>query len=157
MPLLQLHDSSLCEVNNAVTLARGREPVGCLSAITGGDLARSWRWDESLNHYGTGDELRVVAADGRGCWGRFDLWRDRDDCPFDADDAALVRAASTSLGCALRRATVRSRTNAPKAPLETGILLIGPDLLPRAATAAVQAWFRALNPGGFRTKMAFRP
>jgi len=152
MPLLQLHDSSLCEVNNGVMLALGRERVGCLSAITDGNLARSRRWDESLNHYGTGDELRVVAVDERGCWGRFDLWRDRDDRPFDADDVALVRAASTSLGRALRRATIRSRTNAPKAPLETGILLIGPDLLPRGATATVQAWFRALNPAGFPYK-----
>ena len=150
MPLLQLHDSSLREVNNGVTLARGRERVGCLSAMTGGDLARSRRWDESLNHYGTGDELRVVAVDERGCCGRFDLWRDRDDRPFDADDTALVRAASTSLGRAVRRAMVKSRKKAP--PLETGVLLIGPDLRSRARTPTVEAWFRALNPGSFPYK-----
>jgi DNA-binding CsgD family transcriptional regulator len=148
MPRLQLHDASLREVNNGVALARNRDHVGCLSAITGGDLARSRRWDESLNHYGTGDELRVVAVDERGCWGRFDLWRDRGGHPFDADDAALLRAASTSLGRALRRATVGPRKDAPAPPLETGILLIGPDLQLRGGTPSSQAWFRTLNPAG---------
>ncbi|MGI9147536.1 MAG: helix-turn-helix transcriptional regulator [Chloroflexota bacterium] len=152
MQLLQIHDSSLREVNNGVALARGCKRVSCLSAITGGDLARSRRWDESFNRYGTGDELRVVAVDERGCWARFDLWRDRDDRPFDDDDAALVRAASTNLGRAMRRATVRSRNPAPAAPLATGILLIRPDLQPSAGTPTVQAWFRALNPGGFPYK-----
>jgi DNA-binding CsgD family transcriptional regulator len=152
MPLLQLHDASLRERNNGVGLARGRDHVGCLSAITAGDLARSRRWEESLNHYGTGDELRVAGVDERGCWGRFDLWRDRDDRPFGADDASLLRAAAPTLGRALRRATVTPSNGTPGAPREAGVLLIGPDLAPRGGTPAVRAWFRALNPGGIPYK-----
>jgi DNA-binding CsgD family transcriptional regulator len=98
-----------------------------------------------LNRYGTGDELRFVVADERGCWGRFDLWRDRGDRPFSADDVALVRTASVSIARALRAATVRSRKNGPTAPGEAGILLIGPDLEPRGGTPAIWSWFRALN------------
>src|SRR5262249_40617021 len=69
---LQVNDARLREPNGGVALARSRDRVGVLSVVTGGDLARSRRWRESLERYGTGDELRVVAADERGCWGRFD-------------------------------------------------------------------------------------
>jgi hypothetical protein len=114
--------------------------------VTGGDLARSRRWRESLERYGTGDELRVVAADERGCWGRFDLWRDSDDRPFDNQDAQLVHEASVALGRGMRRATVGLHDDALAAPLEAGVLLIDADLRPRGGTPAVYAWFRALNP-----------
>jgi DNA-binding CsgD family transcriptional regulator len=148
LPRLQLHDASLSEPNNGVELARNRERVGVLSAVTGGDLARSQRWRESLERFGTGDELRVVAADERGCWARFDLWRDRDDRPFDAEDARLVRDASRILGRAVRRATVGLRQVASAAPIESGVLLVGADFRPRGATPPIHAWFRALNPAG---------
>jgi DNA-binding CsgD family transcriptional regulator len=146
LPRLQVNDASLRELNNGVALARNRERVGVLSSVTGGDLARSRRWRESLERYGTGDELRVVAADERGCWGRFDLWRDRDDRPFDAHDAQLLRDVSGILGRGMRRATVGLRDQAPAAPLETGVLIIGSDLQPRGGTPPIYAWFRALNP-----------
>jgi DNA-binding CsgD family transcriptional regulator len=146
LPRLQVNDASLREPNSGASLARSRARVGLLSALTGGDLARSRRWRESLERYGTGDELRVVAADERGCWGRFDLWRDRGDRPFDDQDAQLVREASGALGRGMRRATVGLRDDAPAAPLETGVLVIDAELRPRGGTAAVYAWFRALNP-----------
>lgn len=148
LPRLQLNDNSLRELNNGIALARNRERVGLLSAVTDGDLARSQRWRESLERFGTGDELRVVAADERGCWGRFDLWRDHDDRPFDADDAQLVRDVSGILGRGMRRATVGLRDDAPAAPLETGVLMLGADLRPRGGTPAIYAWCRALNPTG---------
>jgi DNA-binding CsgD family transcriptional regulator len=148
LPRLQVNDSSLRELNNGVALARNRDHVGTLSAATGGDLARSRRWRESLERYGTGDELRVVAADERGCWGRFDLWRDRDDPPFSRDDAQLLRDATRTLGRGMRCATVGLREDAPAAPLETGVMIIGSDLRPRGGTPSIDAWFRALNPAG---------
>jgi DNA-binding CsgD family transcriptional regulator len=145
---LQVSDASLREPNSGAALARAGRRVGVLSAATGGDLARSQRWRESLERYGTGDELRVLAADDRGCWGRFDLWRDRDDRPFGAEDAQLAREASTALGRGMRRAAVSLRDDAPAAPLETGVLMVGSDLRPLGGTPAVYAWFRALNPAG---------
>jgi DNA-binding CsgD family transcriptional regulator len=148
LPRLQLNDASLREVNNGVALARGRNRVGMLSAITHGDLARSRRWRTSLERFGTGDELRVVAADERGCWGRFDMWRDRDDRPFSPEDAQLLCDASSLLGRGMRRATVGLREQAPPAPIESGVLLVGADLCPRGGTPAIYEWFRALNPAG---------
>jgi DNA-binding CsgD family transcriptional regulator len=145
---LQVSDARLGELNSGAALARAGRRVGVLSATTGGDLARSQRWRESLERYGTGDELRVLAADERGCWGRFDLWRDHDDRPFGAEDAQLAREASTALGRGMRRATVGLRDDAPAAPLQTGVLMIGGDLRPLGGTPAASAWFRALNPAG---------
>jgi hypothetical protein len=49
-------------------LARSRSRVGILSAATGGDLARSGRWRETLGPHGVGDELGCVVADDRGVW-----------------------------------------------------------------------------------------
>jgi hypothetical protein len=148
LPRLQLNDASVREPDNGAALVRNHDRVGVLSALTGGDLARSQRWRESLQRFGTGDELRVLAADERGCWGRFDLWRDHADRPFDAQDAQLLRDASTVLGRGIRRATVGLRDDAPAAPLETGVLLVGADLRPSGGTPAIYAWFRALNPAG---------
>lgn len=148
LPRLQLNDASLREINNGVALARSRNRVGVLSAATGGDLARSQRWRESLERFGTGDELRVVAADERGCWARFDFWRDRGERPFDEEDVRLVRDASRILGRAVRRATVGLRDVAETAPLETGVLLVGADFRPRGGTRTIHDWFRALNPAG---------
>jgi DNA-binding CsgD family transcriptional regulator len=119
-----------------------------LSAATRGDLARSRRWRESLERFGTGDELRVVASDERGCWGRFDLWRDRDDRPFDEHDIQLLREACAALGRGMRRATVGLREEAPPAPLETGVMMISADLRPLGGTPSIHAWFRALNSAG---------
>jgi DNA-binding CsgD family transcriptional regulator len=150
LPRLMIEDGSCRELNSGASLARNRHRnrVGVLSAGTGGDFARSRRWRECLERFGTGDELRVLAADERGCWGRFDLWRDRDDRRFDAHDAELVRDASTTLGRGMRRATVGLRDGAPALPRETGVLLIGANLRPQGGTPAIYRWLRALNPAG---------
>jgi DNA-binding CsgD family transcriptional regulator len=146
LPRLQVRDAFSSELNSGVSLAVGNERVGALSALTGGDLARSRRWRESLQQFGTGDELRVVAADDRGCWGRFDLWRDRDDRPFSADDARFLRESSKALGRALRRSTMGARRRAPAVALQTGVLVIEADLRTHRGTPAVWEWFRLLNP-----------
>jgi DNA-binding CsgD family transcriptional regulator len=148
LPRMLIEDGSCRELNSGASLTRNRDRnrVGVLSAATEGDLARSRRWRECLERFGTGDELRVLAADERGCWGRFDIWRDRDDRRFDADDAEFVRHASAALGRGMRRVTVGLRDAAPAVPRDTGVLLVGADLRPQGGTPAIYAWFRALNP-----------
>jgi DNA-binding CsgD family transcriptional regulator len=130
-------------------LARSRDRAGVLSAATGGDLSRSRRWREFYAPYGIGDELRTVVADERGCWGTFQLFRDSDDPPFDADDAQLMRDASRLLARALRRgALARSQGPWAASPTETGVLILDDDLRPLGSTGSAQAWFRALDPAG---------
>jgi hypothetical protein len=48
-------------------LARRTTPVASLSAETGGDLARSPRWDEVLRPVGIGDEAVLACRDALGC------------------------------------------------------------------------------------------
>ncbi len=92
--------------------------------------------------------MRVVAADERGRWARFDLWRDHADRPFDRADADLFRDVSGVLGSGMRKATVALGEPPATTPTEAGVLLVGADLTPRGRTPAIDAWFRALNPAG---------
>ena len=87
----------------------------------------------------------MVAADERGCWARFDLWRDADDPPFSTDDAQLLRDVSRSLGRGMRRATVRPSDEVPSSPIETGVLLVDENRRVCGSTPAVHQWFRVLN------------
>jgi DNA-binding CsgD family transcriptional regulator len=146
MPLLQQHDASVGEPNSGAALSAGHDRVGILSTVTRGDLARSRRWRESLERHGTGDELRVLAADQRGCWGRFDVWRDKGDRPFSADDAQFLREVSSALGRAVRRTTVGDREKPSSVPPPAGVLVIDANLQAHRTTPATKEWFRLLNP-----------
>jgi hypothetical protein len=56
-------------------VARQADPVGSLSADTGGDPPRSLRWDEVLRRVGIGDEAVVACRDAFGCWGWIKAYR----------------------------------------------------------------------------------
>ncbi len=146
LPRLNLESAGLQEINNHTMLARSRDHVGVLSASTGNDLAKSRQWREILAPYGVGDQLCCVAVDERGPWGELLLFRDNDDPPFDADDAQLMRDLSSVLARGLRRQAVAPSEDAETAPPETGVLILGDDLVPRGSTAAARDWFTALNP-----------
>ncbi|MCP9486060.1 MAG: hypothetical protein MSC30_09370 [Gaiellaceae bacterium MAG52_C11] len=62
----------------------GRRPnsAGSLDAETGGDLARSPRWDEVLRPVGIGDVATVSCRDEFGCWGWIEAYRDGADRPL---------------------------------------------------------------------------
>lgn len=75
-------------------LARSASSVGCLSAETGGDLARSPRWDEVMRTAGIGDIAVVACRDALGCWGWMEAYRDRGDQPFREEDVAALLAGS---------------------------------------------------------------
>ena len=57
-------------------LARRANPAGSLSSETGGDLARSPRWDEVMRPVGIGDVAAVACRDALGCWGWIEVYRD---------------------------------------------------------------------------------
>jgi DNA-binding CsgD family transcriptional regulator len=148
LPRLNLLAAGREDVNSPGVLARSRDPVGVLSAATGGDLVRSTRWRDVLAPYGVGDELLCVAADELGAWGDVILYRDSDDPPFDAEDAQLMRRASALLARGLRRHALAPREDAGRAPSGTGVLLLDGGLRPSAWTGSAREWFAALSPPG---------
>lgn len=89
-------------------LARRTNSAGSLSAETGGDLARSARWDEVMRRVGIGDVAAVACRDALGCWGWVEAYRDSGDRRFEKPDLDLLANVGPSLGSALRRNAMRT-------------------------------------------------
>jgi DNA-binding CsgD family transcriptional regulator len=125
-------------------LARRVNSVGSLSAETGGDLARSPRWDEVMRPVGIGDLAAVACRDALGCWGWIEVYRDSGDRRFEADDLGLLASAGASLGPALRRAFIGAAGTQPVEPGPPGVVVLDSDLGLVAWTASARAWIDAL-------------
>jgi len=128
------------DVNAKHVLARSRYPAAILSAATGGDLARSTRWDRYARAYGAGDALSAAFRDGHGCWGYVELLRDSDDPPFALADARLLHDVGPELGGALRRAAVRPVSPAADEPPGPGVVILDADLRVASWTPAARTW-----------------
>jgi DNA-binding CsgD family transcriptional regulator len=126
------------------TFARGVSPTASLSAETGGDLARSRRWDEVLRSAGIGDEAVLACRDALGCWGWLKAYRDGGERPFVEQDLDLLALVGPVLGAALRRSLVRDGRRADAEPSPAGVILLDGELRPISSTAGARAWMDAL-------------
>jgi DNA-binding CsgD family transcriptional regulator len=125
-------------------LARRPTPVGSLSVETGGDVARSARWDEVLRPAGIGDVSVVACRDAHGCWGWIELYRDSADPSFDEPELGLLGAIAPAIGYALRRKAMQPRRDGMAAPGPPGTLVLDRDLRPVSWTTGARAWIDAL-------------
>jgi len=125
-------------------LARRTTPVASLSAETGGDLARSPRWDEVLRPVGIGDEAVLACRDALGCWGWIKAYRDCSDPRFAEEDLDLLTEVGPSLRSALRRRINRARDGAVAAASAPGVIVLDRDLQPTSWTAGARDWLDAL-------------
>ncbi len=125
-------------------VARRDRPAASLGAETGGDFARSPRWDEVLRWVGIGDEAVVACRDAFGCWGWIKTYRDRSDPSFTADDIDLLVDLGPLLGSVVRRRVAAGRRTVPSVPMSPGVIVLGPDLAPVSWTASAHAWIDAL-------------
>ncbi len=124
-------------------LAREANGASSLSVATGGDLARSARWDEVMRPVGIGDVAVAASRDALGCWGWIELYRDGGDPAFDEGDLELLASAGSSLGSALRHASVaKSRRVAESRP--TGVIVLNSSLAVVDSTVGAQAWIDVL-------------
>ena len=96
-------------------VARRARLASSLVAETGGDLARSPRWDEVLRPVGIGDIAAVACRDASGCWGWIEAYRDASERAFSDDDLDLLGAAGVSMSVPLRRSIVDVRREDPAA------------------------------------------
>jgi DNA-binding CsgD family transcriptional regulator len=125
-------------------LARGASPAGSLSAETGGDLARSRRWDEVYRPVGIGDEAVLACRDALGCWGWIKAYRDSGDRPFTGEDLGLLAEVGPGLGAALRRSLARDRRGSSVAASRPGVIVLDSGLRPLSWTAGARALIAAL-------------
>jgi len=127
-------------------LAAGGGRVAVLSDVTGGDLARSRRWDELLRPAGTADELRAVLEVGGTRWGSLTLYRAAPGRWFSDDETRLVG----SLHGALSRAARAGWAAWPPAPAdceqEPATLVATAAGTITDATPAAGAWLARLGP-----------
>ena len=131
-------------------LARRANSAGSLSTETGGDLARSPRWDEVMRPVGIGDIAVVACRDAQGCWGWVEAYRDSDDRPFRDRDLEFLATAGPALGAALRRGlgfTPPPDREAAK-PSTTGVIVLNADLRVVETTAGARAWIGAFPAAG---------
>jgi DNA-binding CsgD family transcriptional regulator len=132
------HDFAAMDV-----LARRAKPAASLSTETGGDLARSPRWDQVLRPVGIGDEAVVACRDALGCWGWLKAYRDSSDARFAEHDLDLLAQLGPALGSALRHNPPASNGGAAAPPVP-GVIVLGGDLSIVMWTASARAWLDAL-------------
>jgi DNA-binding CsgD family transcriptional regulator len=125
-------------------LARRPSPAGSLSGETGGDLARSPRWDEVFRLVGIGDEAVIACRDALGCWGWLKAYRDSAERPFAAQDLDLLSQVGPGLGAALRRSLARDPRSGSVAASPPGVIVLDHGLRPLSWTASARAWTDAL-------------
>jgi len=149
LPRMILLEQTGDPFNAMPVLAQSRRVGSMLSAATGGDLARSARWDEGMRPFGIGDELRVALVDDVGMWGFIDAMRDRGEPPFEPEDVELLEQLAPVLATALRRRAIQY-PGAPEGPgpAGAGVLILNEDLEIRSWTPAARDWLDALVPPG---------
>jgi DNA-binding CsgD family transcriptional regulator len=125
-------------------VARRAEPVGSLSADTGGDLPRSSRWDEVLRQFGIGDEAVVACRDAFGCWGWIKAYRDGTDRWFHEDDLDVFATVAASLSSIVRRRVTAAHDTSAGEPPPPGVIVLDSALKPVSRTAGSRAWIDAL-------------
>jgi len=122
-------------------LARRARPAASLSRETGGDLARSPRWDEVWRAVGIGDIAVLACRDQFGCWGWMQAYRDGGDRPFCEGDLEFLASVGPVLGAALRHGlgfTPPPDRDAAQ-PGPTGVIVLDADLGVVDATAGARA------------------
>ncbi len=125
-------------------VARRERPVGSLSLETGGDVARSARWDEVLRPAGIGDVATVACRDALGCWGWVELYRNGEDRAFGESELGLLDSVATPLGSALRRHAMQPRDGDAAEPGPPGTVILDRDLRPVSWTIGARAWIDVL-------------
>ena len=125
-------------------LARRASPAGSLSSETGGDLARSPRWDEVFRLVGIGDEAVIACRDALGCWGWLKAYRDSAERPFTGQDLRLLAQVGPGLGAALRRSLARDRRASSMTASAPGVIVLDSGMRPLSWTAGARAWIDVL-------------
>ena len=130
-------------------LARRTWPVTSLSDETGGDLARSPRWDQVLRTVAIGDEAIVACRNALGCWGWIKAYRDGADRRFEDEDLELLAQLAPALGRVTRRLRTEASAGGASESSPPGVVVLDRDLAPVSRTGAAGSWISALPGAAF--------
>jgi len=104
-------------------------------------------WCAILAEFGVRDVVSVDLHDRWGTWGFLELWRCT--ASFSDDERTGLAALAPAVTASLRMAVARTFTmpEGPPAPLDSGVLLLDPDLRVRSVSSgAAQALMELLPP-----------
>ncbi len=139
-------EMQLPDVNKTCHLVHAGCPVAVLSEATGGDLARSARWDELLRPGGIGDELRVALVASGRWWGSLSLYRETRAPRFTGEDAAVLAGLAGPVAEAARASWTAGRQGRCPGEDLPGTVLVTGDGRQVSATAAAGRWLDRLDP-----------
>ena len=125
-------------------LARRSRTAASIRSETGGDAARSARWDEVLRPAGIGDVAIVACRDDQGCWGWIELYRDSADPSFEEGELDLLESVAPAVGSALRHNAMQPGPSDVPQPGPPGTLVLDRDLRPVSWTMGARAWIDSL-------------
>ena len=143
---IEFHVPDVCKL---AYLARGGQRVSTVNAATGGDLARSPRWDEIMRPAGITDELRAaLVSDGR-CWGSLSLFRAAAR-PFTDEDIRHVTEVLAAIAACTRAAWTTMDLPSAAAPAASGpgTIIVTADGTLVTATPAAVSWLARLGLAG---------
>lgn len=143
---IEFHVPDVCKL---AYLARGGQRVSTVNAATGGDLARSPRWDEIMRPAGITDELRAaLVSDGR-CWGSLSLFRAAAR-PFTDEDVRHVTEVLAAIAAGTRAAWTTMDLPSAAAPAASGpgTIIVTADGTLVTATPAAVSWLEKLGLAG---------
>jgi DNA-binding CsgD family transcriptional regulator len=138
-------------------LACRTDSAGSLSAETGGDLARSSRWDEVMRPVGIGDVAGAACRDSLGCWGWIEAYRDRSDRAFEPDDLELLASVGSAMAPALRGSVIGTDGGGAVEPMPPGVIVLDRALRRISWTAWARAWIDLLPSAPLYASMGILP
>ncbi|TSE01273.1 LuxR family transcriptional regulator [Skermania sp. ID1734] len=120
------------DVNRFASLARSRDHVSSLDAVTAQDRMASARYREIMRPIGLGDELRAALVTGDQCWGYLCLHRADGSLGFTSSETALIRRLGPLIAEGLRHAVLMG--DGPKIPRPPAGVVVLDDALDLVAT-----------------------
>jgi DNA-binding CsgD family transcriptional regulator len=141
-----LIEHQLPDVNKLGSLARSGRPVGTLSAATGGNLARSRRWEEIMRPASVIDELRAALTIGGYCWGSLTLYRESGGSFTDDDVQHLGQVLGAVAAGARGSWAIRNLGPGARRADGPGTIIVTTAGTPLTATMEARQWLARISP-----------
>lgn len=140
------------DVNKFFELAARDVPAASLSAATGGDLARSVRWQRIYEPSGYGDELRAVFVSGATAWGHACLTRLASEPWFSAAEVDMLARLCPHIGHGIRTSLLLSGARGPASGQGSpALVVLADDGSVESVSPEAEDWLGPLDDEGLES------